>query len=198
VVKIQCLYRRHHAYGVYKQRIEEKMEAEVNKMIARSRSILTIQSCIRRFLSHKHINSLRKYTTPSIVSVSIRQLDDILSTNPLKALYNNNQLHYIISGLVIISSDHKQYDDSNNSNTRIPLYSLKDHGKVTSHFRIESLKQVAHATALNQLDYVIITIIDKLKDEFFGQVIHVYALNICIISVCFNIFNVYLGYHTSI
>lgn len=160
VVMVQCAVRIRQARAVYRMRLEAGMAQQVNKSISRQRRILTIQSIVRRFLACRRAARYR-VAYPMIVSALLHKLDG--------ASKGNEDISAIVSGLVLaFPIGHPALV---NPAITVPLELVKSAGKITSHCRMEGLGkgQPALATALNQLDFVVVTLLDK--NEFLGQAI---------------------------
>eukprot|EP01039_Chlorochromonas_danica_P004508 gene4508-4944_t len=161
-IKFQCAWRVHKARRLYKQKVDERMAKEVNRGRSRQRRIITIQSVVRRFLAIRRAARLR-VAYPMVVNTILHKLEGLRGSE--------GDVCAFVSGLVLaLPIGHHALVDPD---VKVPLDLVKSAGKVTSHYRLESLnlKKEVPATALNQVDYIIVTLMDKNTSEFLGQAI---------------------------
>lgn len=162
---IQCACRIMLAYKEVKRRLDNKMAEQVNKSISRQRRIISMQSMVRRFLAVRRA-AKRRIAYPMVVQVRLGKTDGYK--------HGDAEIGAIVSGLVLaLPASHPALV---NPSHKISIDTIKSVGRVTSHFRVDSLAhvQTVIATALNQVDFVVVTLLDKsssaAKDDFIGQV----------------------------
>ncbi len=139
---------------------------EVTRGISRQRGLIKLQSLMRRFLAYRQAKRLSMHY-PMVVKVAIQQIEGYVG--------GFHDISAIISGMVLaVPTTHPGVVSSS---VNMSLEEVKSIGKVTSHYRIDGTSgngglggKVALATALNQLDYVVVTLIDRASSEFLGQV----------------------------
>ena len=149
----------------YRLKQEAKLESEFQRSVAKQRSMILLQTCIRRFLGKRRSNRVR-ITYPSVAYVSIAKTEGLSLSNA--AVDPSAYISGVILNLPITHSA------KTNPNFKITDELIKVNGRAVSHYKIDAIhanpKQQALASGLTNLDYVAVTLVDKSsKDEFLGQ-----------------------------
>lgn len=105
---------------------------------------------------------------PTVVKATVTKVDGLNVTDPAHA-----DPSVIVSGCVLMLTDKEQHRV--NPFYQISEETIKQYGKITSHYRVDSVssKTTALVTSVSSMDYIVITLMDKnspSKDDCLGQV----------------------------
>ncbi|RYY89209.1 hypothetical protein EON63_01140 [archaeon] len=125
--------------------------------------IIKMQSTIRRFLAVRRV-ARYKVPYPMVARVSVIGAEGVATGGDVCAIISGLVLAYAIDHPALVNPAYNVTHEM-----------IKTAGKVTSNYRVEHVlgggRKVAQATALNKLDFVIVTLFDKAQgNELIGQV----------------------------
>jgi len=165
-ITIQCNWRIYKARKAFTSKQDERLAAEYNRKLARQRGIIKMQNTIRAFSAKRRVSRLLVHV-PTVVTATITKVEGLNVSDPTHC-----DPAAVVSGCVLNVPPTEPHRV--NPYYQISDETIKQHGKITSHYHVKNVssKTVAMATALSSMDFLVVTLVDRNsphKDDCLGQ-----------------------------